>query len=168
MNDMGRKPGGKNAVKPDIENEESFTLGTGESHEKGNSQSDSFKDSLRLGNDKPNVERKSSESAQAKKDLREALDAITSPEILGDVAAAYSDSRLAATGDQIFLVNKETRIRIGTHARTCIKAFNLIEDPKYYALGMLIFELGRMVIVPELIYRKNHPTKIKTEIKKED
>lgn len=145
---MGRKAGGKNAVKQSIE-----PIETSDGSETGDSEFDALGLNSGIGNTEPKRGRKSKEVAQAEKDLQESLDAITHPKILGDVVFSLADARLAQTGSKIFEVSEETRIRVGTHARTCIKAFKLIDDPKYYALGLLIFEFGKITIQQEMMWR---------------
>lgn len=125
---------------------------------------DSLKSSFGSSSDGPKKGRKSKAEQETEKNLQSAIDAICNPEILGDVMCAPFDARLAVTGSQIFLVEKEQRIRLGVHAATVLKAFNLIQDPKWYAVGLLAFEFIKMSITMEIKWRAQQKALKKQEI----
>lgn len=128
-------------------------VGTPEISGESAAELDGLKSSLRSDNDRPRSGRRSKASQEAEKNLQEAIDAICNPKILGDIVCSPFDTRRAITGSDIFYVPEETRLRMGVHAATCLKAFELVKDPKWYAVGLLAFEFAKISIEMEVRWR---------------
>lgn len=137
--------------------------GSGKSLGAQPSQPDGFRAALGGGDVGTKKGRPSEADKKAQADLREAIDAITNPKILGDVLCAYFDARFATTGHKPFYVDEEQRARMGSYARVILKSVKWTDNPLYYAIGMLAFEVGRTALTAEIsYYMLKHPKKEKS------
>lgn len=96
------------------------------------------------------------------------VDDLFNSEVCGDLASIPFELAVIGTGSEIFKLSDKEKKSLGVPFEITLKAFELTKDPKYFALGILLVNYGKLFATKGLAWKLEQDKNKEQSKKKND